>query len=153
MLKIWPFFTSQWGTNSPTRSPETGVHLHTDTNRHAKFDEILHISFSVIVPTRTVYGWTAQRTPNLIAPVEASRKVFWEVIFIKVEIPTPCGWKLTSYNKCSIVDTDSLYVWYKIWPFLTSQWGMTSRTRFTRKSLRTPTTDKLPWHKLVSQSD
>ena len=38
--------------NSRTRSPETGVHLQTYIKIPAQFQEILHISFSVIMLTR-----------------------------------------------------------------------------------------------------
>ena len=46
-------------------SPETGVHLHTDIKRPAKFHAILHISYSVIVRTRKVYGRRTDDTDKL----------------------------------------------------------------------------------------
>ena len=53
--KIWPFLTSQSGMTGRTTVPENGNHLRTDIKLPAKFKEIIHIIFWVIVLTRKSY--------------------------------------------------------------------------------------------------
>ena len=103
--KIWPFLTSQSGMSGQTTAPENRHHLHIDIKLPAKFKEIIHIIFLVIMLTRKSYAGRRTNCHDISLRLTSDRakkskfvlllcRRFLQIFFVSVVHLSPCHSKL-----------------------------------------------------------